>query len=330
MTTTHADLAQLQLMPPGAAAAGSAVSRELSVLTWNVQNAAPERARRQAAWLATCPADVAVLTEVPKADGGRALTQALSEHGFTTHTTSSAPTTATPPTSMVAGPVRDYVVTVAVRRHTLEEVVLDLRAPHLPHRLAAARIRLHAAAGGGTFGLAGLYVPSRGSAERRNIDKRAFQAAVTELLPQLQHRLTTRSTRSRLGHHVTGQSPARGPAATVGEGLLLVTGDLNVLEPGHVPAHTNFGTWEYDFYRSFAQHNLVDAYRHLHPDGTDHSWFGRRSGAGYRFDHLFCSATHASALTACWYDHQPRHLGLSDHSALVATLTVTSRTGSIS
>lgn len=52
-------------------------------MTWNVQHAAPARARRQAAWLASCgDADVLVLTEVRDSVGGQALIQALREHGY--------------------------------------------------------------------------------------------------------------------------------------------------------------------------------------------------------------------------------------------------------
>ncbi len=89
-----------------------------------------------------------------------------------------------------------------------------------------------------TIGLLGLYVPSRGPKERRNQDKRSFQHAVAYALPGFVARFN---------------------------GPVIVAGDLNVVEPGHIPHHPVFGDWEYDFYRSFASAGLADAYRLLHP-----------------------------------------------------------------
>ncbi|HEX9337165.1 MAG TPA: endonuclease/exonuclease/phosphatase family protein [Pseudonocardiaceae bacterium] len=251
----------------------------LRLLTWNVQHASPERARRQGAWLADSDADVLVLTEVSESDGGRALAQALHESGFTTYT----------PT----GAVQDYRVLLAARGATLEPVH-GVRAPYLPHRCLAAR--LHAA--GLSIGVMGLYVPSRGGKQGRNVAKRSFQSAVTAVLSELAEKF---------------------PSA---DGPLIVAGDLNVLEPGHQPHHAVFGAWEYDFYRAFTNAELADAFRHLHPHAVQHSWHGR-SGAGYRFDHIFCSRQHLPQVTDVGYLHEPRLTGLSDHSAMAATVTAT-------
>ncbi|ONK13110.1 hypothetical protein [Streptomyces sp. MP131-18] len=96
--------------------------------------------------------------------------------------------------------------------------------------------------------------------------------------------------------------------------------DLNILEPDHAPRYPVFGTWEYDFYRSFAAAGLTDAYCHLHPQTVEHSWFGR-GGNGYRFDHAFLATAHHSRLLSCGYLHRPRELGLTDHSALALHVT---------
>jgi hypothetical protein len=45
---------------------------------------------------------------------------------------------------------------------------------------------------------------------------------------------------------------------------VFVAGDLNVVEPGHIPHHSVFGDREHDFYRSFVGAGLIDAYRALH------------------------------------------------------------------
>jgi exodeoxyribonuclease-3 len=99
-------------------------------------------------------------------------------------------------------------------------------------------------------------------------------------------------------------------------------GDLNVLEPGHQPRYPFFAPFEYDFYRALStEHGLTDAFRYLHPAAAEHSWVGR-TGDGYRYDHAFCSGSLIPAVSSCGYLHEPRHDGLSDHSALTADLTV--------
>ncbi|MER6176350.1 endonuclease/exonuclease/phosphatase family protein [Streptosporangium sp. NPDC001681] len=247
---------------------------QVRVLTLNVQHANPARSRRQAEWLAAQDADVVVLTEVTP--GAHAITQALGEHEFTVH---------------LGDGGSDYL-TVVASRIGKQEPAPEIHPGYLPHRCAAIRLHLD---DGSSVGVVGLYVPSRGPQERRNVDKRLFQDAVAEMLPALADDLA-----------VTGP--------------VVIIGDLNVVEPGHKPHHTVFGAWEYTFYRAFDAAGYGDAFRHHHPDLDDHSWYGRRSGAGYRFDHLFCSPV--GAIADCRYVHEPRTSGLSDHAAMTATITL--------
>jgi exodeoxyribonuclease-3 len=184
----------------------------------------------------------------------------------------------------------DYRAVLATRGPALTAIPSGIGV--LPHRGTAAAARLDSQ----TIRLLGLYVPSRGPRQRRNQDKRAFQQAVTQALP--------------------------GFAAGSGD-LVIVAGDLNVVEPGHTPHHPVFGDWEYDFYQSFTSAGLTDAYRLLHPHDIDHSWYGR-SGQGYRFDHAFITTRHSAQVRSCGYLHEPRHHGLSDHAAM--TLIITGQT----
>lgn len=265
--------------PPG----GVASALELRLVTWNVQHASPSRAQRQAGWLASQPeADVLVLTEVKDAPGGLALIQALGEHGYRTI----VPTQA-------GG---DYLTVVATRAsaasgNALTVEALPEGAGFLPHRLVSARVSI----GAHPVGVVGLYVPSRGPKERRNVDKRAFQEAVSAYL-------------ARLG-------------AVFGDnGPVVVAGDINVVEPDHQPRYGVFGDWEYRFYADFADPGgLVDAFRALHPGQVEHSWFGR-GGNGYRFDHIFITGRHRRQLRSCRYLHEPRLAGLSDHAAMAVTI----------
>lgn len=181
----------------------------------------------------------------------------------------------------------DYRTVLASRVASL--TALPSRIDVLPHRGPAAVADL----GGFQVGLLGLYVPSRGPQQQRNQAKRAFQDAVTKALPGFLAQFT---------------------------GAVIVAGDLNVVEPGHIPHLRVFGDWEYRFYRSFPDAGMTDAYRAIHPHEQDHSWFGR-SGNGYRIDHIFVTTCHRAQIRACGYLHTPRHQSLSDHSAMTLTLT---------
>jgi exodeoxyribonuclease III len=244
---------------------------QLKLMTWNVQHASAARALRQVAWIASQPVDVAVLTEVPAARGHDAIAQALAGHGFTTFG---------PP-----GSGTDYRTLIAVRVGSLEPWP-HIHTGHLPHRCAAARLHVGSRQ---VLGVVGLYVPSRGNQARRNVDKRAFQDAVTAILPNLRESFADADS-------------------------IVIAGDLNVVEPGHRPAHAVFGRWEYSFYRAFQDAGFIDAYRHVRPNEHQYSWYGR-SGAGYRFDHIFVSDP--DLIADCYYDHSPRDSGLSDHSAMM-------------
>ncbi|HTT00393.1 MAG TPA: endonuclease/exonuclease/phosphatase family protein [Streptosporangiaceae bacterium] len=179
----------------------------------------------------------------------------------------------------------DYRTILASRGPDLTAVPSGIDV--LPHRAPAAALDL----GGHVIGLLGLYVPSRGQRQRRNASKRAFQQSVTRALPGFLARFS---------------------------GPVVVAGDLNVVEPGHVPHLPVFGAWEYDFYRSFLDAGMADAFRAVQPDAVDHSWFGRSNG--YRIDHVFVTGRHVSQVRDCRYLHAPRHRELTDHAAMTLTL----------
>ncbi|GGY16387.1 endonuclease [Streptomyces minutiscleroticus] len=248
------------------------------LLLFNAQHASPQRSRRQAAWIAgQASADIAVLTEVSPTHGGDALVTALHERGYAT----------------VIAPQpqeRDYRTVIACR--TTDAHPVESPVTVMPHRAPAARITI----GGHDVGILGLYVPSRGPKEARNVAKRAFQDAVTEALLKLDS--------------VFPQMP------------MIIAGDLNVIERGHQPPHKVFGAWEYAFYDSFQATGLTDAFRHLHPDEAAHSWYGR-SGNGFRFDHIHLTHTHAAHIITCDYHHEPRKNDLSDHAAMTVQLRLT-------
>ncbi|MFD7899003.1 endonuclease/exonuclease/phosphatase family protein [Streptomyces sp. NPDC059743] len=248
------------------------------LLLFNAQHASPERSRRQAEWIADQEeADIAVLTEMSSSHD--ALLTALTDGGYDA-------VIATQPDGA------DYRTVIACR--TADARPVDTPVTVTPHRAPAARVTIDGP-GGYTVGILGLYVPSRGPKDQRNVAKRAFQNAVTQALPKLRR--------------------------TFPDMPVIVAGDLNVLERGHQPPHKVFGEWEYAFYDSFRAVGLTDAFRHLHPDTTAHSWYGR-SGNGFRFDHLFVSTPHTGQVLACDYHQGPRQAGLTDHAVMTLRLDV--------
>ena len=246
---------------------------QIRLLNWNIRNPSLSRAQRQADWLIQTGANVIILTEAKYSQGCRFLSDWLASYGFTLFFPQPSTT--------------DYCVIVAIKDFPYEQVELDV--PFLSHRL----VSLFCETAIGKVSIVGTYVPSRGSKERRNEDKRQFQTQTIQVL--------------------------RNMPRSIGESRIIMAGDLNVIERNHIPHHTVFGEWEYEFYETFTQNGWIDAYRYLHPDSLEYSWFGRKR-EGYRFDHIFISDRLAPYVTECWYTHEVRLSGLSDHSAMFLTL----------
>lgn len=154
---------------------------------------------------------------------------------------------------------------------------------YLPSRVASVKFN--------QLEIIGVYVPSRGFDEgQRLVKKKSFLDSLSDAL-------------------MKSGSP----------GQRIFCGDLNVLEPNHIPHYNYFKDWEYDFYGGLAKHRLRDAFRDLHPEAEEHSWFGR-TGKGYRYDHCFVSDDLKNAVQECYYLHEPRETKLSDHSAMILKL----------
>ena len=65
--------------------------------------------------------------------------------------------------------------------------------------------------------------------------------------------------------------------------------------------------------------DMPDAYRHLHGDKREFTWFSN-AGNGFRIDHFMVSRLLLPRVEACHYDHAPRESKASDHSVMTLEL----------
>jgi exodeoxyribonuclease-3 len=137
--------------------------------------------------------------------------------------------------------------------------------------------------------LTGIYVPSRDRSEPKVIRKKNF---IDQFVS------STRMVQSDV-----------------------IIGDFNILEPDHYPHYSTFFSWEYEFYDELIKKGFIDAFRKIHPSSHTYSWVGRTNN-GYRYDHCFVSKRYASKILSCEYIHEPRELGLTDHSAISLSLSI--------
>jgi exonuclease III len=78
--------------------------------------------------------------------------------------------------------------------------------------------------------------------------------------------------------------------------------------------------WYSDRLEALREQGYVDAFRHVHGDAEEYSWFSH-GGNGYRYDHTWVSPALAGRIDNCFYRHDEREAGLSDHSPMVLDLS---------
>ncbi|MFB8086911.1 endonuclease/exonuclease/phosphatase family protein [Streptomyces sp. NPDC055992] len=176
-----------------------------------------------------------------------------------------------------------YMTVVATKGYAVRPLQLSFNTS----RVVAARLTTHF----GELDVVGLYSLTNGMSVESSRNRKKFQE---QLVQALRDRLTTEP-----------------------DVPMLLTGDYNVLEPGHRPASTLFEEHDYDFYRALIALGLVDGYRHIQPEGRDLTWYGPQGGQ--LLDYALMSPGAAERLTECGFDHHARSSGLSDHSALLLT-----------
>ncbi len=177
---------------------------------------------------------------------------------------------------------------IIVSKHLLTQSNFSDHIDYLRARVTSVKLNFL----GNELEIIGVYVPSRNASYEKIDKKKHFLKNLTNILK------------------TTPQPSKR-----------IFCGDLNVLEPNHIPYYSFFEEWEYDFYRDLAKNRLKDAFRHLHPSIQEYSWVGR-TGDGYRYDHCFVSENLLPSVQKCYYFHKPREIRLSDHSAIITELNL--------
>lgn len=177
---------------------------------------------------------------------------------------------------------------IMVSKYPLMPSNFSTYVDYLQARVVSAKLNLPS----GELEIIGIYVPSRDSSFEKITKKKRFLSSLVNAL-----------------------EAASNPA------MRIFCGDLNILEPNHIPRYSFFEEWEYDFYRNLVKYQLRDAFRHLYPSIQEYSWVGR-TGDGYRYDHCFVLENLLPLLTECRYLHEPREIKLSDHSAIITELNL--------
>ena len=77
--------------------------------------------------------------------------------------------------------------------------------------------------------------------------------------------------------------------------------------------------WYTDQLEKLEKMGYLDAFRLLHKDKKEYSWFSHQ-GNGYRYDHSYIHATLSPLVKACHYDQEARENKLADHAPMFLEL----------
>ncbi|NNE28267.1 MAG: hypothetical protein HKN16_01435 [Saprospiraceae bacterium] len=77
--------------------------------------------------------------------------------------------------------------------------------------------------------------------------------------------------------------------------------------------------WYSEYLAKLNKDGVADAFRHLHGDKKEFSWFSHH-GNGFRYDHTYLSEDLLPLCKKCYYLHEWREAKLADHSPMVLEL----------
>ena len=98
----------------------------------------------------------------------------------------------------------------------------------------------------------------------------------------------------------------------------IIAGDFNSGKNGIDQAGNSF--WYSDKLESLEQRGYFDAFRAMHGDKREYSWYSHQKN-GYRYDHTYLHTSLRPILKECSYLHAWREEGLSDHSPMKCVLS---------
>jgi exodeoxyribonuclease-3 len=117
-----------------------------------------------------------------------------------------------------------------------------------------------------------------------------------------------------------------GTPTVLGGDLNVTRADIDVYDPPVFAGDTHVTPDERTRFERMLERGLVDAYRHLHPDEVQYTWWDYRAGhfhkgLGLRIDYLLVSEQLAPRLASCGIDRNFRKGSKpSDHAPLLAEL----------
>lgn len=97
----------------------------------------------------------------------------------------------------------------------------------------------------------------------------------------------------------------------------IIVGDYNTGINGVDQVGNSF--WYEKELMQLNENGYVDAFRHIHGDVKEYSWFSHQKN-GYRYDHTYVDKALLSIVKRCYYLHDWRISKLSDHSPMVLEL----------
>lgn len=246
----------------------------LKILNMNLQNPSLERAKKQIEWIEKIQANLIILTEAKNSKGCSYIYSLLEEKGYQIYISYCS--------KKNHEYTDEYFVIIAVKNITAKK--RNFPIPFLENRINVVQIESNI----GPIHFFGLYVPTHNEFDKlKNKKKEIFQ----------------KSFMKSFNEYITTYNPFS----------IIISGDLNVLEPNHIPQVKHFKQWEY-FYKYFIDMGMIDPFKELN-DEMDYSWMGHHYSL--RLDHFLISLNLLEHTNKCHYMHETRIKKISDHSAML-------------
>ncbi len=108
-------------------------------------------------------------------------------------------------------------------------------------------------------------------------------------------------------------------AAKLHDRDIVLMGDFNT---GKIRVDETGETFDcQDKHETLERLGFVDAWREFYPKGRDYTWYSSY-GNGFRLDYIWVSPGIESRIQRIWHDHEARLTLFSDHSTVLADITI--------